>query len=299
MSNTFVVLNQCLLMALYLCIGAALFKFTLITREGSRALANLLLYVVLPCVVINSFCTEWNAEKGKMLWVSLIAASVILILSMAVSHILFRREPIDDFGSAFSNAGFMGFPLVSAVLGVDAIFYTAGFVALLNALQWTYGQMLLSGDKKKISPQKVLKNPLVLALLVGLAIFYGRVPLPRLLESALSSISALNAPLAMIVLGVYLAQTNLRALFCTSHLYVVSFVRLVVIPLLSLLVLKGLPAQYDAIRQALFIVCAAPVGSNVAVYAQKREKNYSYAVQLVCLSTLLSIVSLPLLMLLG
>lgn len=298
MAAATIVFKQCLIMAIYLCVGAGLAKARLVTQEGSRAFGNLLLYVVLPCVVVQSFCVEWSAEKNRMLWVSLLAAAVILALAMAVAHLLFGKDGIEDFGAAFSNAGFIGFPLVSAVLGTEAVFYAAGFVALLNALQWTYGQYLLSGDKRSITPQAVLKNPLVLSLLVGLAVYTFRVPVPSLVQSTLSAIAALNAPLAMIVLGVFLAQTTPRALLCTPRLYWVSAVRLVLIPLLSLLVLRLLPAQYNALREALFLVCAAPVGSNVAIYAQKQGKNTSYAVQLVCLSTLLSIVTMPVLMLL-
>ena len=297
MGTVQVVFNQCLLMLLYLYVGAALFKAKLITPEGSKALANLLLYVVLPCVVVNSFCVEWSAEKALALPVSILAAAAVLALAMAVAHLFCRKNPIDDFGAAFSNAGFMGFPLVSAVAGDESVFYAAGFVALLNALQWTYGQYLLTGDKQRLSPRVIWKNPLVLALVAGLIIFYFFLPLPGLVKSAMSSIAALNAPLAMIVLGVYLAQTRLRELFTNPHLYGVSALRLIGIPVASLLVLQLLPGQ-EEMRQALFIVSAAPVGSNVAVYAHKLGGDYSYAVQLVCLSTLLSIVTMPILMLL-
>lgn len=206
---------------------------------------------------------------------------------------LFRKAPIDDFGAAFSNAGFMGFPLVTAVLGSDAIFYAAGFVALLNALQWTYGQALLSGDKKHYSLQAVLKNPLVLSLLAGLLIFFVQIPVPAMAQDALEAIAGLNAPLAMIILGVYLAQTKLLSLFTEPRLYVVCAVRLLLIPALTILVLWFVPEQYAAIRLTLIIVASAPVGSNVAVYAQKLDQDYAYAVRLVCLSTLLSIITMP------
>ena len=298
MATVFIVLRQIVIMFVYMAIGGLLFQKGLITKEGSKSLAHLLLYVVLPCVVVKSFCVARTPERTSGLLVSFLAALGILLLAMAVSHLLFQKNPIDDFGAAFSNAGFMGFPLVAAVQGSEAIFYAAGFVALLNALQWTYGQSLISGDPGYRSPKAILKNPLVLSLLLGILIFCFELPVPAIASDLLAALAALNAPLAMVILGVYLAQTDARTLFNDPHLYVVAAARLVLIPLLTILVLKLLPAQYAAITTTLVIVAAAPIGSNVAVYAQKLGKDYAYAVRGVCLSTLLSAITMPLLMLL-
>ena len=297
MATVFIVLRQIVIMFVYMAIGGLLFQKGLITKEGSKSLANLLLYVVLPCVVVKSFCVARTPERTSGLLVSFLAALGILLLAMAVSHLLFKKNPIDDFGAAFSNAGFMGFPLVAAVQGSEAIFYAAGFVALLNALQWTYGQSLISGDPGYRSPKAILKNPLVLSLLLGILIFCFEIPMPAIASDLLAALAALNAPLAMVILGVYLAQTDPKTLFNDPHLYVVAAARLVLIPLLTILVLKLLPAQYAAIATTLVIVAAAPIGSNVAVYAQKLGKDYAYAVRGVCLSTLLSVITMPLLML--
>ena len=298
MATVFIVLRQSIIMFVYMAIGGLLFKKGLITKEGSKSLANLLLYAVLPCVVVKSFCVARTPERMSGLLVSFLAALGILLLAMAVSHLLFQKNPIDDFGAAFSNAGFMGFPLVAAVQGSEAIFYAAGFVALLNALQWTYGQSLISGDPSYRSPKAILKNPLVLSLLLGILIFCFELPVPAIASDLLAALAALNAPLAMVILGVYLAQTDARTLFNDPHLYVVAAARLVLIPLLTAWMLKLLPAQYAAITTTLAIVAAAPIGSNVAVYAQKLGKDYAYAVRGVCLSTLLSAITMPLLMLL-
>ena len=297
MATVFIVLRQIVIMFLYMAIGGLLFQKGLITKEGSKSLANLLLYVVLPCVVVKSFCVARTPERTSGLLVSFLAALGILLLAMAVSHLLFQKNPIDDFGAAFSNAGFMGFPLVAAVQGSEAIFYAAGFVALLNALQWTYGQSLISGDPGYRSPKAILKNPLVLSLLLGILIFCFEIPMPAIASDLLAALSALNAPLAMVILGVYLAQTDPKTLFNDPHLYAVAAVRLLLIPLLTILMLKLLPAEYAAIATTLVIVAAAPIGSNVAVYAQKLGKDYAYAVRGVCLSTLLSAITMPLLML--
>mgnify|MGYP000010677611 FL=1 len=185
-----VVLGQILLMFLYLIIGYVLYRTGLITQEGSKALAHLLLYCVLPCVVLKSFCIEYSAKGAVELAVSIAAGAGMLLLSMAVSWLFFRKDPMAQIGVAFSNAGFMGFPLVTAVLGGEAVFYAAGFVALLNALQWTYGQAKLSGDKKYIQLGAVLKNPLVLSLLGGVMIYFCRIPVPQFLRTPMGPLRA-------------------------------------------------------------------------------------------------------------
>lgn len=109
----------------------------------------------------------------------------------------------------------------------------------------------------------------------------------------MGAIAGMNAPLAMIVLGVYLARTDLKAIFTRPRLYALSAVRLVVIPLLTIVCLMLLPAGWRQIGTVLIIVNAAPIGSNIAVYAQRLGLDSSYAVQMVCLSTLLSLITLP------
>lgn len=295
MDNILIIGKQILIMFIYMGIGYLMFRKKLISKEGSKSMAHLLLYCILPCVIVKSFCIERTAEKTEALLVSMGLAAVLLLVSMAISFFLYRKSPIDNFGSAFSNAGFMGFPLITAILGSEAVFYAAGFVALLNALQWTYGQWVLSKDRGQMSFKAVVTNPIILSLVIGLLIFFLQIPMPEMITATMGSLAALNGPLAMVVLGVYLAQADLVKMFTSLRLYGVSLVRLVLIPLISFGILLLLPKQYESISMALMIVAAAPIGSNVAVYAQKQNMDYSYAVQTVCISTLLSIIFMPLL----
>lgn len=172
------------------------------------------------------------------------------------------------------------------------MFYAAGFVALLNALQWTYGQAKLSGDKKYIQLGAVLK---IRWCSPCWAVWCSTSAASRCRSSSAphGAIAGMNAPLAMIVLGVYLARTDLKAIFTRLRLYTLSAVRLVVIPLLTIVCLMLLPAGWRQIGTVLIIVNAAPIGSNIAVYAQRLGLDSSYAVQMVCLSTLLSLITLP------
>ena len=260
--------KQLLTMFLYMLIGFLLFKKELITKEGSKSLAHLLLYCILPCVIIRSFYTERTPEKTTAFVWSLGLAVLALGLSMAVCAVLFRKSPIDNIACAFSNAGFMGIPLVTSLLGSEAVFYSAGFVALLNVLQWTYGQWALSKGKVKLSAGTVFKNPIVISFVVGLLLFFTGLPLPEIATNAMNSISALNAPVAMIILGVYLAQTDIGSMVTSLRLYWISLVRLILIPILTLLCLLPFQSVDTQIVLTLMLVASAPIGSNIAVYTQ-------------------------------
>ena len=188
----------------------------------------------------------------------------------------------------------MGLPLIQALLGSEAVIYSAPFIALLNFLQWTYGVSVLTGQKGGLTLRKTVTNPILLSLAAGLACFYLRITLPGVLSTTVSSVAAMNSPAAMIILGVYLAQTDLRSLFTAPRLYANAAVRLLLIPGLTLALFGLLPASLREARLALLIAASAPVGANVAVYAQLNHLDYTYASKSVCLSTLLSIGTLPL-----
>lgn len=293
MENAVIILRQTGIMFLYMVVGFMLFRRNLITKEGSKSLAHLLLYVILPCVIIRSFLIEKNAENVQMILWSFAGAILVLAIAMAVAFLFFRKRPVDQFGASFSNAGFMGIPLITASLGEHAVVYAAAMIALLNILQWTYGQWLLSGDKKEIQMKKVLLNPLVVALLLGLLLFATQVQLPGIITGCMGSISQLNGPVAMIILGVYLGELKIRDIFCDRRVWLCSFVRLVVTGVLTMAAVDFLFSSRRELGEALLICSIAPVGSNVAVYAQKLNGDYKYAVKTVCLSTLLSVLTMP------
>lgn len=297
-------INQIVIMFLYMIFGFVLFKGKKISKEGSANMATLLVWLIIPVVVVKSFCVEPTRERIVGLLLSIAAAVAAQGLSMLVSHLFFKKRPIDNFAAAFSNAGFIGIPLVTATVGGDAVFYIAFFVAILNILQWVYGVAVITEKKMKITGS-TLVHPLILGTVLGLVLFFTGLgaKLPTVVMSTLSGISALNAPLAMLIMGVYLAQADMKSLWTDKHLYILSIVRLVLIPLLTVALLWGmhllLPTLNTTIVLALLIAAIAPVGANVAVYAQLHNKDYVYASKTVVISTLLSLVSMPLVVLLA
>ena len=288
-------LKQNILMFLYLLIGYFLFRKKLIGISGSADIGRMLLHIVMPAAILKAYMTSYTPERLIGLVLSFLAALLALLLAIFISRIFFKKEQaIERFGAAFSNAGFIGIPLVQMTLGEEAVFYISSFVALLNILQWTYGVFILTGDRNTFSFQKLRTNPVILSFLGGLLLFFLPVRLPDLLTGMIGSLAAMNGPLAMIVLGTYLAQVSPGSLFKERLAYRSSFVRLILIPVLTIILLGFFPAEYHTLKLAVLIAASVPIGSNVAIFAQLYGQDYTRAVKEVCLSTLLCMITLPL-----
>lgn len=289
-----ILLKQICIMFLLIAVGVFLVKKGYLSEQGGKDLGAILLRVVIPCVVLKSYITEYTPERARDLAVSAGMALLALATAMAVSYLVFgTRKRIENFGASFCNVGFIGIPLVQAVLGEGAVFYLASFIALLNILQWTYGVLIMTGDQNAIRVKTILTNPVVLSFIGGLLLFFLRIPVPQVIVSTLSSIGSMNTPLAMIILGTYLAKMELRELFASKSAFVCTLLRLVLIPLATLLVICLVPGVRLEIRQVILIAACTPVGSNIAIFAKQYDKDYKLSVVTVCLSTIFSIVTVP------
>lgn len=289
-----IVAGQTCVMFLYMLVGFVLSRAGKLTRQGSKDLAGILIALILPAVIVKSFCEPFSTEKLMGFLVSTLVSALALGLCMGIAGLVFRRAPMDFFSASFSNAGFMGIPLVQALYGVEAVSYLAGYIALMNLLQWSVGMSVLTGKKIRLDLKAVLKNPLLISPFIGLLIFCAGLgdKLPGPVSTALAGIAGTNGPIAMIVLGSYLAESDFKSLFMTLRQYGLCAVRLLLIPLAVMAVFAFLPVD-RRIRLAVFIASAAPVGANVAVYAQLLDLDYPYACRSVALSTLLSILTMP------
>ena len=295
MNVILILVRQILQMFVLAGLGFLLYKGKKITLEGSKGLGNILIYLALPAVIINGFRVERTAEHLTGMLYSGIAAAILLLLSILVSRVIFKTDVIASFAGAFANPGFFGVPLMIASIGEGSVFYVACFIAFLNVGQWTYGVSIMNGQKirKGFEPKKLIRAPFVIAILIGLFLFFTQIQLPTVVSGCLSTVAALNTPLAMFTVGIYLAQIDIRDLIRRKSLYAVSAVRLLLIPALSLGLLCLLPNSLYDMKMALLLACSCPVGVNVAVYAQLHGKDYGYAVETVILSTALSLISIP------
>lgn len=290
-----ILIKQVFIMFVLMAIGFVAYRKQILSNQGTKDIGKLLLNVAIPMIVISNFCVEKSAEKTAELFESALLSFLCMALSVAFAYLAYhKKDRIAEFSAAFSNAGFIGIPLVQAIFGSGAVFYISVMIVLINVLQWTYGVYTITDDKSVMDFKKIMKNPLILSVGIGIVIYFLNIRLPKIAMDIISSISAINTPLAMIVSGVYLAQSDLLNAMRKKDAWLLSLSRLIVIPLIVMLVFRFLPFGGTAMKLSILLAGACPVGSNVAVFAQQYDKDYRKGVEYVCVSTLLSILALPL-----
>ena len=295
---TQILLQQTIIMFALMLLGLLLSRRGMITEQGSRDLSNVLLYAVIPCVILRSYMSEFSTEKLRAMGLSALIAVIAFTASIAVAYLTCgTRHRIENFAVAFGNAGFIGIPLVTAVFGPEAAFYVVSFSTFANLLQWTYGIVIISGKKETMNLRMVFVNPVFISMVIGIALFVLQPTLPTVVTGTIGYIADGNTVLAMIILGYYLSKVQLRGLFADVRLYLFSALRLLVVPAVTILVFLPFPFARGEITLITLIAAATPIASSTAIFAQNFDQDYRRAVSYVCLSTILSVATLPLVML--
>lgn len=303
MELSLTVLNQVLVMFVLMAIGFTCCKLKLINKSGNRQLTSLLLYIVNPLVVINAFRTPFEVRLAQNLLVAFILGIASHLIAMAVAYILVRsknnsiRAPLERFSIIYTNCGFMALPLVNALFGSEGVFYASAYMMVFNLLSWTHGYITMSGKCDRKAIVKAFTSPVVISVLVGLAMFFFHIKLPFVLDQSVSFMASLNTPLAMIVTGVSLAYTDILGAFKSLRSYYIVFIMNIVVPICAMSVYIFLPFDNDIILVNL-VSTACPCAVTTLLFATKFKRDEYYATNLLTLSNITSIVSIPLVILL-
>lgn len=303
MELSLIVAIQVLIVFILITVGFILKKLKLIDEHGSKQLTNILLMIVMPCVLINSYQKEFKPEYAFNLFLAAVFTILIHIIMIIISTLLYKREEtkryrINIFSAIYSNCGFMAIPLLSAVLGEDGVFYGSAYLAVFNIFYWTHGVIVYSGTKKALSLKKAFLNPGVIGTIISLLFFILQIRLPQVIIEPVKYIAGLNTPLAMIVLGGYLANINFKNTLKKLSIYTVSFLRLILFPVIAMILAKIMHLD-NTVATAVLISTACPTATIATLFAAKFNLDAEYASELVSISTILSIITIPLVMLLA
>lgn len=297
LSNFLTVGEQVLVLFLLIAVGFLCNKGNLLSKEGNKRISDLVVIVVAPCVIIKSFLREFNSQMLTMLLMALLIAAVAhavmyLLTSLLVREKSEQRRRVLQFGSIFSNAGFIALPLQEALLGPDGVFFGAAYLVMFNIFAWSLGVCMMTGDRSKITVKKILFSPGIIGVVIGMIVFVSSIQLPDVITTTLTHISNLNTPLPMIVVGYYLAETNLLQALKDKGNYLCMAIRLLVFPLLALGIMY-LCGVRDAMLVSMVVAMSAPVAAMTTMFCEKFGADTILSVQLVSLSTLFSMVTMP------
>ena len=300
LSNLFLVARQVAVLFALMGVGFACNRAKLFGESAVKGMTDLLVAVVTPCLIVHSFQRPYDAAMLAGLGAAVFVALVVHAAGV-LSGALVKGRSEDSrrtlrFAVVFSNAGFMGIPLEQAVLGTEGVFYGAVYVAVFNVLCWSYGLWLMSGDVRAVRLKGIAANPGILGILVALPLFFGSVKLPEVAGTPVKMLADLNTPLAMVIIGYYLAEADFRAAARCAGAWYVAAMRLLAIPLATLAALVLLArvfAMPAKMLEAMVIAASAPVAALTTVVSVKFNRDIPLSVGLVAGSTLLSIVTMP------
>ena len=283
---------------LMIAVGFIAAKAGIMTEAGAACCTDIALIIATPCVIIKSLMRRFDAAVMKSLLLAVALTLLVQVLMITLGTLLLRskdlrRQRTLRFGSIFANCGFMSLPLQEVMLGADGTLYGSAYVIMFNLVVWSYGVYLISGDKRYIQPKKLFVNPGIAGLLIGLIIFVFSVPVPRVLSSTVNYLAAIYTPLPMLIIGYHLSKTNVLKAFKDFQCIIAVLLRLIVYPLVSLGVLYILGVR-GTLLVSVIISLSAPVAAVTTMFSSKfGGGDTALSVDMVSLSTVLSIVTMP------
>ena len=289
---------QVLILYLIAGVGFVTDKTGVFKRHDAKKLIDLIFNVVLPIAIIHTFVTmEYSKQHIKGLFIAFACAVGTHVFGAVISRFTFKKQDlmkrgVYSYAIIFSNAAFLALPLAKSVIGDEGIFYCSAYVAVFNIFAFTLGIYEISGHKAKINLKKLILNPGSMSVIIGLPLYLLQLNLPEFILRPIELVGNCNSPLAMIVFGTFLANSNIKNLFVKKEIYFVSFLRLIVIPMcmLGIFYLFGVRGP---LLTALTISSSAPTATNTAMYAAKYDNDASLGSELAAQSSILSIITMP------
>lgn len=288
--------------------GYALIKRRMIDEACISGFSKVLLYVCQPCLAVYTFMSLPKSREN------LISIGVFALLSLIVHALMLgaaflilykkSKQPIYriiTIATAFANCAFFGIPIIEALLpdvASSLIVYTTVYAVIMNLIGWTVGSAIISHNVKYISVKQIFVNPTMLGIVLALIVYLFEIKLPGTARSAIECTARMATPLSMLIMGMRLGTMRLSSLFTDYRVYITVFVKQFIMPLVAFCLAVSLPAADADLRRTLFIICACPIASVVLNFAEIIGEGQKNAANMVLVSTIFSIVTLPIMMLL-
>lgn len=291
--------QQMLVLFIYMMIGYVASKKGILHEEFGSKISWLVVNIANPTMILSSVVNGDGTIKGSELITTAILAvaiyAILLILAAFVPKVF--KLKANEAGyfqlmTVFNNIGFMGFPVISAIYGSGALLYASVFLLPYNILFYTYGVNVVSTTKQKFNWKKIL-NVGVIASILAIVLYLTQIPMPQFVKSTTQGLSNLNAPLSMIVIGISLSKLSLKELFLDVKMLLFAGMKLLVVPIIGMFVIKQV-ITIPVLQGVCMVMLATPAGSMTAMLAQQSGGDYNKVAKGVALTTLLSVLTIPL-----
>lgn len=289
--------ERIIIMFIILLIGFFCYKKGLITKQGTKQLSAVELNLVNPILIFMSYQKDYDSAMTHNLIWAFILSALSYAVAIALSYVFISKKQksfsVERFSIIYSNCGFIGIPLINGLFGAEGVLYLTAYITFFNFLVWTHGLMTMKEKIDFSSALKALKAPSVIAIFLGLICYFTRLSLPTVPAQALQYISDMNTPLAMIIAGATAAQTNILCVFRKPRNYLICFYKLLAIPLIAFLVIRLFNVP-SIVCTTITVAAACPVATTGIMFAITLNKDSEKCSELFTMSTLLSLLTLPL-----
>ncbi len=300
--NSFVsMLNSQLVLFIYMGVGAYAYYKKIIDDATKKKITSLILKITLPCMIFNSFNRPLTPEVLKQTAMAFVVASCIAALSFILGKFIYNRYPAEkksimQYCTLVNNSGFLGLPLVSGVYGDEGLLFASIFIIPNRIMMWTAGISMFEKADFKTQCKNILLNPCIVTVYLGIIRRLINVPIPAFIDTAVSKIGACTSPLSMMIIGTMLVGVKWKELFEPAVFHFAA-IRLVLLPVIALAIMRLL--HFDPLLTGVsLILTGMPAGSTSVLLATQYDADATFASRLVVASTVMSLITAPLLMLL-
>ena len=293
MNISILLMEQIIQLFLMIFMGYLIVKVGLVKDEDSKVLSKIILYLIIPCVIINAFQVDYTMDTVKGLLLALAASvmtQVLLLIIISIAGKLLHLNEVEIASVYYSNSGNLIVPIVTFILGQDWVLYGCVFMSVQLIFLWTHWK-------------KIVLNINMISIFIGVVLFFARIHLPEIINNTLGSVGSMIGPASMIVTGMLFAGMNLKQIFADKRVYFVSFLRLIAVPLLALVMIKishlaMFSADGNKIMLIVFLAIITPSASTITQMCQVYGNDSRYASAINVMTTLFSIITMPLMVML-
>lgn len=297
-----ITVEKILEMFVILLLGVIAFRTGIVDSAANKRISGMLLKIVSPAMIFMSYQIDFQPELVHGLIMMAILSSGSMLLAVFLSLIIRRGKSvnmeIERMSIVYSNCGFIGVPLISGILGQEGVFYMSVFITVYNMFFWSHGLAQMSGTTNLKTILWKMCQPATFAIILGLICFLNGIRVPAVLGNSLQSVGNMNTPIAMLVAGCTLAESDLLGCMKRMRTYWISFLKLIVVPALTLVMLALVPVS-RSVALTVLVGAACPTGAMTTMLALQFNKDSNYASELFTITTVLSLVTIPVVILLG
>lgn len=305
MHISILLMEQIIQLFLMIFMGFLIVKAKLLNSEDSKILSIIVLYLIIPCVIINAFQVDYTPQTVKGLLIALVGSvmtQVILLIVVSILGRVFHLNEVEVASIYYSNSGNLIVPIVMFILGKEWVLYGCVFMSVQLVFIWTHCKKIISRESV-YDWRKIVLNINMISIAIGIVLFLTRIHLPEDINSTLSAVGGMIGPASMIVTGMLFAGMDFKQIFASKRVYFVTFLRLIVVPAIALVLIKfsylaSLSSNGPKIMLIVFLAIITPSASTVTQMCQVYRNDSQYASAINVVTTLLAIITMPLMVML-